>query len=56
MTATTYRWAAWLRTPAGVLALGLLILFLNGLLTAAFAHGVADGDKGYIQETSGFLF
>ncbi|MBJ7317521.1 MAG: HupE/UreJ family protein [Brevundimonas sp.] len=56
MTAATHRWAAWLRTPAGVLVLGLLILFLNGLLTAAFAHGVAAGDKGYIQETSGFLF
>lgn len=56
MTAATHRWAAWLRTPAGVLVLGLLILFLNGLLTAAFAHGVAEGDKGYIQETSGFLF
>lgn len=56
MTAATHRWASWLRTPAGVLVLGLLILFLNGLLTAAFAHGVADGDKGYIQETSGFLF
>jgi hypothetical protein len=56
MTAATHRWAAWLRTPAGVLMLGLLILFLNGLLTAAFAHGVAEGDKGYIQETSGFLF
>ena len=56
MIAATHRWAAWLSTPAGVLVLGLLILFLNGLLTAAFAHGVADGDKGYIQETSGFLF
>src|SRR3989344_9640928 len=56
MTLATHRWAAWLRTPAGVLVLGLLILFLNGLLTAAFAHGVAEGDKGYIQETSGFLF
>ena len=56
MTAATPRWAAWLRTPAGVFLLGLLILLLNGLLTAAFAHGVADGDKGYIQETSGFLF
>ena len=56
MTAVTHRGAAWLRTPAGALLLGLLILFLNGLLTAAFAHGVADGDKGYIQETSGFLF
>ena len=56
MTVATQRWAAWLRTPAGVLVFGLLILFLNGLLTAAFAHGVAEGDKGYIQETSGFLF
>ncbi len=56
MTAATPRWAAWPRTPAGVFLLGLLILLLNGLLTAAFAHGVADGDKGYIQETSGFLF
>jgi hypothetical protein len=56
MNAATHRWAAWLRTPGGVLVLGLLILFLNGLLTAAFAHGVAEGDKGYIQETSGFLF
>ena len=33
------------RLPAG-----LLILFLNGLLTAAFAHGVAEGDRGYIQK------
>jgi len=56
MTAVTHRWTAWLRTPAAGLGLGLLILLFNGLLTAAFAHGVADGDKGYIQETSGFLF
>ena len=56
MTVATLRLAAWLRTPAGILVLGLLILFLNGLLTAALAHGVAEGDKGYIQETSGFLF
>ena len=56
MTATIPRWAAWPRTPARVFLLGLFILLLNGLLTAAFAHGVADGDRGYIQETSGFLF
>jgi hypothetical protein len=31
-------------------------LFLQGLLTQALAHGVAEGDKGYIQETTGFLF
>lgn len=56
MTVASHRLTVWLRTPAGILILGLLILFLNGLLTAAFAHGVAEGDKGYIQETSGFLF
>ena len=56
MTAAILRWTAWLRTPPGVLLLGLFILFLNGCLSAAFAHGVAEGDKGYIQETSGFLF
>lgn len=56
MTAAIHRWTAWLRTPPGLLLLGLFILFLNGCLTAAFAHGVAEGDKGYIQETSGFLF
>ena len=48
--------AAWWRTPTGVLLLGLLILFADGLLGTALAHGVAEGDKGYIQETSGFLF
>jgi hypothetical protein len=37
MTAAIHRWTAWLRTPAGVLLLGLFILFLNGCLTAAFA-------------------
>ena len=31
-------------------------LALWSLLSAASAHGVAAGDKGYIQETSGFLF
>ncbi|WP_339913583.1 HupE/UreJ family protein [uncultured Brevundimonas sp.] len=56
MTLASHRLTAWLRTPAGILVLGLLILFMNGLLTAALAHGVAEGDKGYIQETSGFLF
>ena len=30
--------------------LGAVIFFLCG---SAFAHGVADGDKGYIQEISG---
>ncbi|WP_416173300.1 HupE/UreJ family protein, partial [Brevundimonas sp.] len=33
-----------------------LFFLIDGGLGQAFAHGVADGDKGYIQETSGFLF
>jgi hypothetical protein len=33
--------------------MALLVVSFAG---PAFAHGVADGDKGYIQETSGFLF
>ena len=39
---------------AAGLALGLLVL--DGLFSQAFAHGVAAGDKGYIQETSGVVF
>lgn len=56
MTPVLQRPLAWLRTPMGLLTAGLMLLFLNGLLTVALAHGVAEGDKGYIQETSGFLF
>ncbi|MBW0152441.1 MAG: HupE/UreJ family protein [Phenylobacterium sp.] len=36
--------------------LGLGLVLLTGLLSQAFAHGVAEGDKGYIQESSGVLF
>lgn len=47
-------------TPQRSLWLGLLVCVLaltaNAAFTAAFAHGVADGDKGYIQESSGILF
>jgi hypothetical protein len=32
------------------------VLALMSVLSSAAAHGVADGDKGYIQETTGFLF
>ncbi len=32
---------------------GLMALF--GVVPEAFAHGVTDGDKGYIQETSGTM-
>jgi len=56
MTPFLQRTLNWLRTPIGLLTAGLILLFLNGLLTVALAHGVAEGDKGYIQETSGFLF
>ena len=56
MTSTLHRATAWVRTPPGLLTAGLVVLFLNGLFTAALAHGVADGDKGYIQETSGIVF
>lgn len=31
-------------------------IVFTSVLSAAWAHGVADGDKGYIQETTGFLF
>jgi HupE / UreJ protein len=41
----------WLGLPVCVLA-----LMASAAFTAAFAHGVADGDKGYIQESSGILF
>jgi hypothetical protein len=47
-------------TPQRSLWLGVLVCALaftaSAALTAAFAHGVADGDKGYIQESSGILF
>lgn len=47
-------------TPQRSVWLGLLVCLLafaaDGALGAAFAHGVADGDKGYIQESSGILF
>jgi hypothetical protein len=38
------------------LILPLLVLALLASTGDAFAHGVASGDKGYIQETSGALF
>ena len=47
---------SWLKSPAMALCAVLLFFLVDGALGQAFAHGVADGDKGYIQETSGFLF
>lgn len=40
----------WLITA---LALGIALMALSWAPFEAFAHGVAEGDKGYIQETSG---
>lgn len=47
---------SWLKSPAMALAAILLFFLMDGALGQALAHGVAEGDKGYIQETSGFLF
>lgn len=42
-------------TRAFLLAASLMLLFF-ALGVDASAHGVAEGDKGYIQESSGILF
>jgi hypothetical protein len=47
---------SWLRSPWTALVLVIGFLLLQGAFSEALAHGVAEGDKGYIQETSGFLF
>ncbi|MBU3971781.1 MAG: HupE/UreJ family protein, partial [Alphaproteobacteria bacterium] len=47
---------SWLKSPAMALVAILVFFLVDGGLGQAFAHGVAEGDKGYIQETSGFLF
>ncbi|WP_371133770.1 HupE/UreJ family protein [Phenylobacterium sp.] len=44
----------WLARPGVRLAVGAAIFSL--IASAAWAHGVAEGDKGYIQESSGVLF
>ena len=41
------------RTLVIPLALALLCLVITGLVSEALAHGVATGDKGYIQEITG---
>ncbi|WP_370526452.1 HupE/UreJ family protein [Caulobacter sp. RHG1] len=41
---------------ARLLLFAAAALLMSGVLAPAFAHGVAEGDKGYIQETTGFLF
>lgn len=46
---------AWPRLPIASVRLWLIpfLLLLTGLCASAFAHGVAQGDKGYIQEITG---
>jgi hypothetical protein len=48
-------WAAPHRWLAAAVA-AVAILLLAGALSPVLAHGVADGDKGYIQETTGVVF
>jgi hypothetical protein len=45
-----------LRGLVPVIGLALVLLSLDGVASLALAHGVAAGDKGYIQETSGVVF
>ena len=50
------QWNATLaRSPIIKLAVIACLLAIS-IVSPAEAHGVADGDKGYIQETTGFLF
>lgn len=44
------------RFIANSASLAVMTFLVMTLSSAAFAHGVASGDKGYIQETTGFLF
>lgn len=41
------------RTKVGVLIVAIALAVLAALPAPAHAHGVTDGDKGYIQETNG---
>ena len=45
----------WMSTRRLLLAVGLILLTLAAG-AEAWAHNVAEGDKGYIQESTGFLF
>lgn len=47
------RYAHAMRKPAIPLAALTLCFFLTGYATDVLAHGVATGDKGYIQEITG---
>ncbi len=50
------QWSTPQRPSWIALTVCLLAFVADAALGAAFAHGVADGDKGYIQESSGILF
>src|SRR4051794_13616081 len=55
MSGPSHRLRSW--TPCAfrrlVLIAGFALLTLPALASVAFAHGVAEGDKGYIQEITG---
>jgi hypothetical protein len=55
MCGPSHRIRSW--TPCAfrrlVLIAGFALLTLPALASVAFAHGVAEGDKGYIQEITG---
>ncbi len=41
--------------PTIFMGSGIFLIVMLGLVPDALAHGVTDGDKGYIQESSGVL-
>lgn len=47
---------SWLKSAATALLAVLIFFIIDGAAAQALAHGVAEGDKGYIQETSGIVF
>ena len=54
-TNVLYGWCAAARRSQILLLLALALLLIASAMEPAFAHGVAQGDKGYIQESSGIL-
>jgi hypothetical protein len=47
---------SWLKSPTTALLAVLIFFIIDGATAQVLAHGVAEGDKGYIQETSGIVF
>lgn len=47
---------SWLKSPVTALLAVLIFFIIDGATAQVLAHGVAEGDKGYIQETSGIVF